>query len=312
MGDNSIDRFNGLNSSLAVKAPCVAVALANITLSGEQTVNGVAVVSDDRVLVTAQTVDKDNGIYDVSTAAWTRSADFDGNRDATSGTLVVIATPPSLGFYQLSGTNPIKIGTSDLTFTVVADLALAANLALTTTGEGASLVALEDAADNFVEATVEAALAELFSGINQLKVKTADELLIDTTLRNDTHLVGWNVLADIFYKVTGYLIVTADAAGRDFKMDFIFSEVAQQNQLLVYEVDNGTANTLDAVNQSSLSTTRTVDIDGTAEVGIHIVGIVRGHATLPLVIDLQVAQGTDAGTTTFKKGSWVKFEKILG
>ena len=39
----STDRFNGVLSTLAIKAPCKAVAIANITLSGEQTVNGVAV-----------------------------------------------------------------------------------------------------------------------------------------------------------------------------------------------------------------------------------------------------------------------------
>ena len=106
-------------AGLGMKAPCVAVAITNITLSGEQTVNGVAVVTDDRVLVTAQAFPVDNGIYDVSTGAWTRSGDFDGNRDVVSGTQVVVSTS-TIGrhpTYQVSTANPITIGSTGINFT---------------------------------------------------------------------------------------------------------------------------------------------------------------------------------------------------
>lgn len=117
---NSTDRFNGVIAAQAIKTPCQAVAIANITLSGEQTVNGVAVVADDRVLVIAQTSALDNGIYDVSTSAWTRAADFDGNRDIVSGTFVTIATA-TVGrnpYYQVTTANPITIGTTAINFTL--------------------------------------------------------------------------------------------------------------------------------------------------------------------------------------------------
>ena len=116
------DRLNGVFSSLAVKAPCVAVAIANTTLSGEQTVNGVAVTTGDRVLVTAQTNSIENGIYDVSTSAWTRAADFDGNRDVVKGTLVSVnRTSGADVFYQVTTANPITIGTSTITFFKIDD-----------------------------------------------------------------------------------------------------------------------------------------------------------------------------------------------
>ena len=117
---SSTDRFNGVLSTLAIKAPCVAVAIANITLSGTQTVNGVAVVSGDRVLVTAQTSAVDNGIYDVDTSAWSRSADWDGNRDVVSGTFVTVATA-TVGrnpYYQVTTADPITIGTTAVNFTL--------------------------------------------------------------------------------------------------------------------------------------------------------------------------------------------------
>jgi len=59
------------------KASCVAATTVNITLSGTQTIDGVALMAGDRCLVKNQTASADNGIYVVSATAWTRSADMD-------------------------------------------------------------------------------------------------------------------------------------------------------------------------------------------------------------------------------------------
>lgn len=49
----------------------------NISLTGEQTIDGVSVVADDRVLVKNQTTPNQNGIYVASAGAWSRSSDTD-------------------------------------------------------------------------------------------------------------------------------------------------------------------------------------------------------------------------------------------
>ena len=111
-------RVSGAIASLAVKAPCAAVTNANITLLGAQTVNSVAVVAGDRVLVKDQTDATENGIYDVKATAWSRSADFDGARDVVQGTLIVVVTSGVSGeaiFYQVTTANPITIGTTEIT-----------------------------------------------------------------------------------------------------------------------------------------------------------------------------------------------------
>ena len=82
------DRNAGLVANAAVKNPCVAATTVNITLSGEQTIDGIAVVSLERVLVKDQSDATENGLYDVDTGAWTRTKDANGAYDLVTGSLV--------------------------------------------------------------------------------------------------------------------------------------------------------------------------------------------------------------------------------
>ena len=58
-----------------VKKSVKVATTANITLSGTTTIDGVAVVAGDRVLVKNQTTTSQNGIYIVNSSTWTRSTD---------------------------------------------------------------------------------------------------------------------------------------------------------------------------------------------------------------------------------------------
>ena len=62
---------------LSAKTSVRAATTTNITLSGTQTIDGVAVVAGNRVLVKNQTTTTQNGIYIVAAGAWSRSADAD-------------------------------------------------------------------------------------------------------------------------------------------------------------------------------------------------------------------------------------------
>lgn len=126
------DRRNGLIGNLGVKKPVRVATTANITLSGEQTIDGVAVVADDRVLVKDQTTASENGIYDCSTGSWTRALDFDGNQDIVNGTLVYITngSVQQKQIWAVSATDPITIGTTSISFVYVissGDVGLAAS-----------------------------------------------------------------------------------------------------------------------------------------------------------------------------------------
>lgn len=62
---------------------------ANITLSGTQTIDGIAVVALDRVLVKDQSTPANNGIYLVAAGAWTRTDDASTASEIAGGTVNV-------------------------------------------------------------------------------------------------------------------------------------------------------------------------------------------------------------------------------
>ena len=102
----------------AVKAPCVVAATANITLSGEQTISGVAVVAGDRVLVAGQTDATENGIYDVAASSWSRSTDWNDGQDVVNGQLVSVPT----ALYEAAFSGAFSPGTTSVAFTELTTL----------------------------------------------------------------------------------------------------------------------------------------------------------------------------------------------
>lgn len=62
---------------LDIKYSAKVATTANITLSGTQTIDGVAIVANDRVLVKNQSNQYENGIYVVSASTWSRATDMD-------------------------------------------------------------------------------------------------------------------------------------------------------------------------------------------------------------------------------------------
>ena len=91
---------------------------ANLTLSGEQTIDGIT-TSTDRILVKDQTTASENGIYVTAAGAWTRATDFDTDADAIpmSRTMSQEGTINAKVMWTMTTLNPITLGTTSLTFT---------------------------------------------------------------------------------------------------------------------------------------------------------------------------------------------------
>jgi hypothetical protein len=112
------DADTNMSSRISTKLPCRVATTGNITLSGTQTIDGVAVVANDRVLVRYQTSDKENGIYVVASGAWQRSSDFSSSSQAIPGVLIPVLEGSSFGIsiFRLITTGTIVLGTTGLTF----------------------------------------------------------------------------------------------------------------------------------------------------------------------------------------------------
>lgn len=78
-----------LAQGLDPKASVRAATTANITLSGTQTIDGVAVIANDRVLVKNQSTTTQNGIYLCAAGAWTRTTDADAWTELVSAFVFV-------------------------------------------------------------------------------------------------------------------------------------------------------------------------------------------------------------------------------
>ncbi len=102
---------------LAVKTAVRAATTANITLSGTQTIDGIALIAGDRVLVKNQTTTTQNGVYDVAAGAWTRSADSDtGTELVNAFYFVTLGTTLQATGWTQSTPGPITIGSTSLVF----------------------------------------------------------------------------------------------------------------------------------------------------------------------------------------------------
>ncbi len=114
---------------LDAKASCRAATTANITLSGTQTIDGVAVIAGERVLVKNQSSAADNGIYVAAASTWSRAADANtwdelvaaftfienGTDNGNNGYICTIAPGGTLGvtavtWAQFSGAGQITAG----------------------------------------------------------------------------------------------------------------------------------------------------------------------------------------------------------
>lgn len=103
--------------------PCRVATTANITLSGAQTIDGVAVVAGDEVLVKNQATPGQNGIWVCASGAWTRRTDFDAASSieiAYAVRVEVTAGTVSAGLvYEMRTGGSLTIGTTGLVFSVV-------------------------------------------------------------------------------------------------------------------------------------------------------------------------------------------------
>jgi hypothetical protein len=77
---------NGLSFKNAVRA----LGASNVTISGTQTIDGVSLAVNDRVLLTGQTTGSQNGLWTVQSSGWVRPADWAAASTQKEGAYVLV------------------------------------------------------------------------------------------------------------------------------------------------------------------------------------------------------------------------------
>jgi hypothetical protein len=104
-------------NGLAWKNPVRAIATSDQALSGNPTIDGVALSDGDRVLLIGQLDPIENGIYVVNNAAWVRASDLAVGFDA-AGTAVFVqeGTVNADNGFVCTSNSPSLVGTASLVF----------------------------------------------------------------------------------------------------------------------------------------------------------------------------------------------------
>lgn len=186
---------------LSTKQPVLVATTANITLSGEQTIDGIT-TSSSRVLVKNQSAPANNGIYVSSSGAWSRSADAntwnqlvsayvfveEGTTQADTGWVCTSDPGGTLGvtavtWAQFSGANTYAAGTG---------LTLTANtFSITNTAVTAGSYALGNFTVN-AQGQLTAASSTSTTGTGNVVLATSPTL-VTPNLGTPSTLVGTNI-----------------------------------------------------------------------------------------------------------------------
>jgi hypothetical protein len=112
------DYVDSVAQSLAIKGPCLVLADSNVAITGLFAIDGVTPVDGDRVLLTGQTDQKQNGPWVVHTGAWVRPNDFLAAAHAAHAFLFVEEGTNYADTGWVCTTNPPGdvVGTNNLTF----------------------------------------------------------------------------------------------------------------------------------------------------------------------------------------------------
>ncbi|WP_440974105.1 phage tail-collar fiber domain-containing protein [Pseudomonas koreensis] len=97
-------------------------ATGNVVLNGAQQIDGVAVISGDRVLLPSQTLAKDNGLWIAANGDWVRATDANSSAKITPGLTVMVEEGTANGdsLWHLTTNAPITLGATALTFKMLA------------------------------------------------------------------------------------------------------------------------------------------------------------------------------------------------
>jgi hypothetical protein len=169
---------NAVAQPISIKNPCKAMASTNVTLNGEQTIDGVALVAGDRVLLTAQTNGIQNGIWLVEVGSWQRPSDFLSGSSAFLAYSFVQygAQHINTGWICSNSSSQAIIDTNTLTFV---EAISSATYSMTNVGNGTGQVYKEQSGAEFRLRTIKAGTnIGITNNTNDITIATTNSINI--------------------------------------------------------------------------------------------------------------------------------------
>lgn len=206
--------LNGINWKAHVRA----ISASNITLSGTQTVDGVALAAGDRILVNGQTTQTQNGIYVVASAAWALATDANtGSEYVAAAVFVDEGTAYGLTAWVCQQPSPITIGTTAITFAKFASVTpYVFRNGLLQTGQNIDVVA--------GDTSLTSAVGSLVVNLNPAgAIVTSSGLKINLETSNPTLQIASNQLG---VKLDAARAITTGAAGIGVNVDGTTIQIA--------------------------------------------------------------------------------------
>ena len=195
-----------------------AMSDSNITLSGPQTVDAVALIAGDRVLVQNQTTAASNGIYVVAAGAWSRSSDANSSTTLLAAAVFIDEGTAYKGSaWVQTAPAPITVGTTAITFVKFASiLPLVFRNGLTQTGQNVDVTP----GDTSLLSTLNSLIVNLNAGG---AIVTATGLKINLESSNPTLQITSNQLGA---KLDAARAITTGAAGIGVNVDGVSTEIS--------------------------------------------------------------------------------------
>jgi len=139
------------------------------------------------------------------------------------------------------------------------------------------------------------------------KGKSVDESQTDTTLTDDGEMKGYELKANSFYALTGYLKVTSTSSTPDLKMTFSVDNAFRKGTYSYLNINEDATVTQDS---TTITTSVAVAVVANKTHSVTITGFCQTHVSLDSVCDFRWSQNSaDAAAITLEKGSWIKFDR---
>ena len=178
-------------AGISWKQPCAVATLANITLSGLQTIDTYTTLVGDRVLVKNQSTAANNGIYLASATAWTRALDADAWQEFVSAITFIEYGTQAGGAWFCTATPGGTLGVTAINWSQFTTSATyTAGTGLTLTGFQFSITNTGVAASTYGSATA----TPVFAVNAQGQITSVTNTTITPAIGNVTGL-GANMLA---------------------------------------------------------------------------------------------------------------------